>query len=327
MKNIGHNKPPENFTDQEEKTDLEKLINDAGRVKLTNTIIKKYLNRKYNPENDKYIPVSVNDSEKIGMKARINAGGAISFYYSYTPKGKQKNGKRFNPVYYTLGNFPEMGVDAARRLTEDLKHAIKLGKDPKSILEERKAAKTLNEVIALWKEKILYKTNPPSKADIEQRLKNWIDLEAYDPGLIKVILNNKRKLSKWEKELGETDIDCMVIKPKSVFIGHDGLVFPCCFTASKYYGNPNAHEISQLQDFINSYGKRNISLEYKSLKDIIDGEMFQGRWVDSFNNHDIREKRLITCSLFCGKKTNQEYMNTKNSIKHENNLIGKTNVL
>ena len=83
MKNIGHNKPPENFTDQEEKTDLEKLINDAGRVKLTNTIIKKYLNRKYNPENDKYIPVSVNDSEKIGMKARINAGGAISFYYSY----------------------------------------------------------------------------------------------------------------------------------------------------------------------------------------------------------------------------------------------------
>ena len=97
MKNIGHNKPPENFTDQEEKTDLEKLINDAGRVKLTNTIIKKYLNRKYNPENDKYIPVSVNDSEKIGMKARINAGGAISFYYSYTPKGKQKN-ERFNPV-------------------------------------------------------------------------------------------------------------------------------------------------------------------------------------------------------------------------------------
>ena len=195
MKNIGHNKPPENFTDQEEKTDLEKLINDAGRVKLTNTIIKKYLNRKYNPENDKYIPVSVNDSEKIGMKARINAGGAISFYYSYTPKGKQKNGKRFNPVYYTLGNFPEMWVDAARRLTEDLKHAIKLGKDPKSILEERKAAKTLNEVIALWKEKILYKTNPPSKADIEQRLKNWIDLEAYDPGLIKVILNNKKDLS------------------------------------------------------------------------------------------------------------------------------------
>ena len=47
-----------------------------------------------NPENDKYIPVSVNDSEKIGMKARINAGGAISFYYSYTPKGKQKNDKQ-----------------------------------------------------------------------------------------------------------------------------------------------------------------------------------------------------------------------------------------
>ena len=51
--------------------------------------------------------------------------------------------------------------------------------------------------------------------------------------------------------------------------------------------------------------------------------MFQGRWVDSFNSYDIREKRLITCSLFCGKRTNQEYMNTKNSINHKNNLIGK----
>ena len=87
-----------------------------------------------------------------------------------------------------------------------------------------------------------------------------------------------------------------------IHLRDDGVVFPCCFTASKYYANPNSHEVSQLQDFINSYGKRNISLEYNSLKDIIDGEMFQGRWVDSFNSHDIREKRLITCSLFLSRK-------------------------
>ena len=145
----------------------------------------------------------------------------------------------------------------------------------------------------------------------------------YQPKTEKVIIDNNRQLSPWEEKLGETDIDCMVIKPKSIFIGHDGLVFPCCFTASKYYANPNSHEVSQLQDFINSYGKRNISLEYNSLKDIIDGEMFQGRWTDNFKSRDIRDKRLITCSIFCGKKTNQEYMNTRNSIKHENNLIGK----
>ena len=187
MKNIGHNKPPENFTDQEEKTDLEKLINDAGRVKLTNTIIKKYLNRKYNPENDKYIPVSVNDSEKIGMKARINAGGAISFYYSYTPKGKQKNGKRFNPVYYTLGNFPEMGVDAARRLTEDLKHAIKLGKDPKSILEERKAAeegRARRQKLADLEEKALRNKEMFSQvlASMNRQIEKLVDLAAGTVG-------------------------------------------------------------------------------------------------------------------------------------------------
>ena len=48
-------------------------------------------------------------------------------------------------------------------------------------------------------------------------------------------IDNDRQLSPWEEKLGKTDIDCMVIKPKIVFIGHDGLVFPCCFTASKYY--------------------------------------------------------------------------------------------
>lgn len=136
------------------------------------------------------------------------------------------------------------------------------------------------------------------------------------------MIDKNKKLSEWEQDLGNTEIDCVVIKPKSIFIAHDGLVFPCCFTASKYYAAPGSYEVGQLVDFINSYGKRNISLEYKHLKEIIDGDMFQNRWPDNFADNDIRNKRLITCSLFCGKKTNSNFMHSRNSVKKENNMLG-----
>ena len=48
-----------------------------------------------------------------------------------------------------------MKIDAARSLVEDLKQAIKLGQDPRTIIEERRNAKTLSEVITEWKQKEL----------------------------------------------------------------------------------------------------------------------------------------------------------------------------
>ena len=190
MSKIGHNEPPKTLEDFLIKDQNDK---STGRIKLTNTIIKKYLVRKYDAAKDKYLPTTANDSEKIGLKARANVGGSLSFYYKHDPKGKNANGKRLNSVYYHLGNFPEMSVDAARSLTDDLKIAIKLGKDPKSIIEERRKAKTLRDVIAAWKEKDLYKSTRFAAStikDTEQRLMNWIDLKAYKPSTNKVIADN-----------------------------------------------------------------------------------------------------------------------------------------
>jgi hypothetical protein len=133
---IGHNQPPAQLDDF--------LILDAdgkstGRIKFTNTIIQKYLIRKLNSKQE-YLERIINDSEKIGLKAKINLGGSKSFYYKYDPKGKTTDGKRRNPIPYHLGNFPEMKVDAARSLVEDLKQAIKLGQDPRSVIKERRKA-------------------------------------------------------------------------------------------------------------------------------------------------------------------------------------------
>ena len=46
-----------------------------------------------------------------------------------------------------------MKVEAARSLVEDLKQAIKLGRDPKTVIEERRKAKTLSAAIAIMERK------------------------------------------------------------------------------------------------------------------------------------------------------------------------------
>ena len=206
---IGHNQPPLQLEDF--------LILDAdgkstGRIKFTNTIIQKHLIRKLNPKQE-YVERVINDSEKIGLRAKANAGGSKSFYYKHNPKGLQSNGKRSNPVYYHLGNFPEMKVDAARSLVDDLKHAIKLGKDPRSVIEERRKAKTLSAAIALWKEKILYKATRYKQStieDIENRFKNWINLNSIHPRTNRVILNNRSDLNIGVKKMVEITKDDLI---------------------------------------------------------------------------------------------------------------------
>ena len=203
MSKIGHNEPPKTLEDFLIKDQNDK---STGRIKLTNTIIKKYLVRKYDAAKDKYLPTTANDSEKVGLKARANVGGSKSFYYKHDPKGKAANGKRFNSVYYHLGNFPEMSVDAARSLVDDLKHAIKLGQDPKSVIEERRKSKTLLEVVEQWKEKDLYKSTRFAAStikDTEQRLRNWIHLKAYKASTNKVIAANYSDLKIGFKKMVE----------------------------------------------------------------------------------------------------------------------------
>jgi len=188
-------------------------------------------------------------------------------------------------------------------------------------IEQQDKSLNTNEIKLYLKEAGFTKSEEQS-IEPDELAKKFNDPKAFwKPRMDKQIIDNKRTLSPHEIELGQTDIHCVAIPRKGIFIGHDGLVFPCCFTASKYYANPSSYEVSQLQDFINSYGTRNISLEYNSLKDIINGPMFQGRWPDNFKSRDIRDKRLITCSIFCGKKTNHEFKKTKDSIKAERSLI------
>ena len=98
-KMIGHNQPPLTI---EDFLILDQDGESTGRVKLTNTILKKYLVRQYDKDEDEYFERILNDSEKIGLKAKVGptADGIKSLFYQYTPKGDR------SPRKYHLGYFP-----------------------------------------------------------------------------------------------------------------------------------------------------------------------------------------------------------------------------
>jgi len=201
-KMMGHNMPPKVIDDF---LILDADGNSIGRINITNTIMNKYLVRKI--KDGEYIERVINDSEKIGLKAKINPGGSKSFFYQYLPK------KAKHPVKYHLGHFPEMKIDAARSLVEDLKQAIKLGRDPKTIIEARRNAKTLSEVIAEWKEKVLYKSvrhKASTTRDIENRFKCWIDLNSVHPTTNQIILKYRSDLNIGAKKMIEITKDDLV---------------------------------------------------------------------------------------------------------------------
>lgn len=288
MKNkmIGHNEPPKTLDDF--------LIYDqngksTGRIKLNNTIIKKYLVKKYDKEKDEYKTVIVSDSEKIGLKVKKNIGaaGAVSFFYKHQPKGKNIKGKRLNSVFYHLGYFPEMSVDAARSLVEDLKLAIKLGQDPKSIIEERRKAKTLIQAIDHWKKDVLHKAARFSESSIkntEQGLKNWIYLEAIYPRTNRIILNNKSDLDIGNKRMVE-------ITKGDLIAWHAAVTKSGDYIANRVMDNLNvifkwAKENKYIKENICKFKENELNPEYKRLED-----------VDPYSVEELRKLRKAAIKL------------------------------
>ena len=102
-KMMGHNMPPKTIDDF---YIIDADGNSTGRIRITNTIMRKYLVRKINDKQE-YAERIINDSEKNGLKAKISPGRTKSFFYQYTPKGDRV------PQKHHLGHFPEMRVDAA----------------------------------------------------------------------------------------------------------------------------------------------------------------------------------------------------------------------
>ncbi len=122
------------------------------------------------------------------------------------------------------------------------------------------------------------------------------------------------KMGKMGKEkisqLDKCEINCMVLDiienniynetKQSIFIDANGLVFPCCFTAGKYYAS-NSYENVQFAKFIESYGEDSIDLKKeKSIKVILESDLMKHGYANSWKKTSIQEGKLHVCSMFCG---------------------------
>lgn len=120
-------------------------------------------------------------------------------------------------------------------------------------------------------------------------------------------------LTDWEIKLGQTEIKCQVIPTRGVFVSSEGLVFPCCMTAGKLYA-PNNPESDQLRKFVDSIGRDNMNLNYTTLESIVDGDIFHKRWPETWQDNNIKNKRLRVCSMFCGVETNTTWKAVASSV-------------
>ena len=101
----------------------------------------------------------------------------------------------------------------------------------------------------------------------------------------------------------------------TIYVDSTGLVFPCCFTGSKYYAATGSFETNQLREFIHSYGEDMIRLSKdNNIENIIYSDIMQKGFVKRWNTSTTKEGKLFTCSTFCGKGINDEIMSTKKSI-------------
>ena len=139
------------------------MINCQQRVKIAPDVLK-LLKPIPDDKGEKYLEQTINDTNVIGFKAKANPSGSISFFYQYTPKGvdeeKTKAAKakdpnagnvKLNPLKIHLGNYFNdiqnrgKGITPAlaRKLAVEIRDAIKIGRDPLSIVAAQRKAKTV----------------------------------------------------------------------------------------------------------------------------------------------------------------------------------------
>lgn len=131
----------------------------------------------------------------------------------------------------------------------------------------------------------------------------------------KVTFITPEQIRNFKKVLADSNIDCYVQNNKEIFIDAQKKVFPCCFLASAPYNyrleklpydesntlsivsNIKYQQLEQYYDLVDTLGGiDNLSAINRSIKDIIDADIWQSAWEVYWN-----EKKLITCARVCGK--------------------------
>lgn len=109
------------------------------------------------------------------------------------------------------------------------------------------------------------------------------------------------RMDKTEEYLNSVDIKCYAIEQSNVYIAADGLVFPCCHTASTFLIDDNLLPpgYNWIREAKASLNKDDISLYKHTLEEIIESKTFK-QIKDSWNLK-MNTGRNPLCAAICGK--------------------------
>lgn len=103
------------------------------------------------------------------------------------------------------------------------------------------------------------------------------------------------------QKINDCDVECFVQKEKSVYLDHNGHLWPCCWIAWPYYSYWKEAEIIQTRDNIDHLGGLHLMDATKfDINDILNGPFF------NHVEHGFSKKgscdRTVSCSKTCGKR-------------------------
>jgi MoaA/NifB/PqqE/SkfB family radical SAM enzyme len=103
------------------------------------------------------------------------------------------------------------------------------------------------------------------------------------------------------QKINDCDVECFVQKEKSVFLDHNGHLWPCCWLAWPYYAFWKESESMQTRENLDKMGGLHLLDATKfDIQDIIKGPFFN--YVEHGFDQVGSCDRAVSCSKTCGKK-------------------------
>lgn len=103
--------------------------------------------------------------------------------------------------------------------------------------------------------------------------------------------------------LDDTQIDCMAVENKEIYVDAGGGIHPCCFlghSSNNASAGPDA--VDYFKWFNKNFNRDLISAKNYSIKDILESSYFQ-QIADTWNKKH-NEGRILTCTKMCAKNKN-----------------------
>jgi MoaA/NifB/PqqE/SkfB family radical SAM enzyme len=125
-------------------------------------------------------------------------------------------------------------------------------------------------------------------------------LEKYQNKSLQKELDIINQFGSMDNYLDQTDIDCKVMKERSVYVSSEGLVFPCCWTANQLYLWYMPEKSGQVWNLLSKNGGKEILSAYQhDIDEIIKGPFFNSL-KELWSCNSVKSGKPKVCAKTCG---------------------------